>query len=196
MSEPHPEPSPQESSTVSRRNVLRIGAAGAVAAWSVPVILTLQASPAGAASAPPTDSTSPQTQPSNESSTSTPTTRREATSSSQPEATQVTQPETTGSTSATTGGTQPLVPPPTEGGVKPGQVSVPVPTVSSTTSNVQVRAEEVAAAPANTPSNGGLAFTGAEIGGLVVLGTGAVALGTAAVWSARNRDEDDEGTPA
>ncbi len=72
--------------------------------------------------------------------------------------------------------------------------SVPGPTEATTPTTSGVR-DEAAQAPA-APSNGGLAFTGAEIGGLVVLGTGAVALGTAAVWSARHRDEDDDSSPA
>jgi hypothetical protein len=189
MSELDPVPTSEEP-TVSRRNVLRLGAAGAVAAWSVPVILTLQASPAGAASLPPSGSTSPQTQPSSPSESST-------TATTGTRSTDTTEPGSTGSTEpGSTGSTQPLAPPLTDVGVKPEQVTIPPPTVTSTTTNVRVRAEEVTASPETTPDNGGLAFTGAEIGGLVVLGAGAVALGTAAVWSVRNRDDEDDSFPA
>jgi hypothetical protein len=50
MTELDPSQLSGETVGVTRRNVLRMGA---VAAWTVPVIVTLQASPAGAASPPP-----------------------------------------------------------------------------------------------------------------------------------------------
>jgi|RhiMethySRZTD1v2_1073278.scaffolds.fasta_scaffold1869638_1 hypothetical protein len=183
MSDLDPTPSPKEP--VSRRDVLRLGAAGAAVAWTVPVILTLQASPAGAASEPPSQTTTPQSSPSPQ-------------PPEQPPPPPLAPPP---------GGESPPPPPPggepstssptptTETVVKEESVTVPPPTVTSTTSRTDVRAEEVTANQ-TAPNNGGLAFTGAEIGGLVVLGTGAVALGTAAVWSARHRDEDDESFPA
>jgi hypothetical protein len=169
MSDLDPMHDPEQAS-VSRRNVLRYGAAGAVAAWSVPVILTLQASPAGAASNPPSVSTAPQ--------------------------------------NVTPSGPQPAAPPSTGDKLQPSQATVPEDTTTTAapgqrsqptttpTTVTGVQGVAVADQPATTtPGGGGLAFTGAEIGGLVVLGTGAVALGTAAVWSARHRDEDDELSP-
>jgi hypothetical protein len=86
---------------------------------------------------------------------------------------------------------EPIAPPRSD--VKPDTVVVTPPGSPSPGSTPEPRGD--AAPTGDTPSSG-LAFTGAEIGGLVVLGTGAVALGTAAVWSARRRDDDDEGTAA
>jgi hypothetical protein len=182
MSEIDLTPSPAETSSVSRRDVLRLGAAGAVAAWSVPVILTLQASPAGAASAPPsntTSPTSPHVQPPE------PPPPGPPSPPEQPEQTIPTGNKQVSPETATTSGEQ--------------QPPVPIPravTTTTPTTLTEVEGQSVGAEnPATTTNNGGLAFTGAEIGGLVVLGTGAIALGTAAVWSARHRDEDDDISP-
>jgi hypothetical protein len=164
MTELDPSQLSGETVGVSRRNVLRMGA---VAAWTVPVIVTLQASPAGAASPPPGGSTEVPVSPPTPAPGPNPPVAPVAPPDTPEERTEV-KPETVV-----------VTPPASPGGATP---SSPGP-------------GDAAAPTTDTPS-GGLAFTGAEIGGLVVLGTGAVALGTAAVWSARRRDDDDEGTAA
>jgi hypothetical protein len=162
--------------SVGRRQVLKRGAAGAAAAWAVPVIVTLAASPAGATSEPPTTGSTGNTQP--------------------PESTQPTSGETqptTGETEPTSGRTQGITV--TTGSTQTAQVP---PTSATTTTTRQAPGSAVAVgAQSGANPSAGLAFTGAEIGGLVVLGAGAVALGTAAVWTARHRDEqDDPDSPA
>jgi hypothetical protein len=184
MSELDLTPSPAKTSSVSRRDALRLGAAGAVAAWSVPVILTLQASPAGAASAPPSNTTSPTTPHVQPPEPPPPGPPGPPAPPEQPEQTTPTGNKQVSPETATTSAQQ--------------QPPVPVPRAEVTTTtltDVRGTVEEAAPGPATTTNNGGLAFTGAEIGGLVVLGTGAIALGTAAVWSARHRDEDDDISP-
>jgi hypothetical protein len=187
MSDLDPSPSPAET-TVSRRNVLRLGAAGAAAAWTVPVILTLQASPAGAASAPPSDTTTavnpPPVQPPPPPGDTPPPPPGDTPPPPPPGDSPPPPPIQPPSP-------QPLAPPETPLSVKDVSVTLPTVPESTTRTSSAVRGEAVTA-PATTPNNGGLAFTGAEIGGLVVLGTGAVALGTAAVWSARHRDDEDD----
>jgi hypothetical protein len=163
--------------SVGRRQVLKRGAAGAAAAWAVPVIVTLAASPAGATSDPPTTGSTGQTQPTS--------------GETQPTSGE-TQP-TTGETEPTSGGTQGITA--TTGSTQTAQAP-PTETTSTTSATTTTTrqtpgsAVTVGAQSGANPS-GGLAFTGAEIGGLVVLGAGAVALGTAAVWTARHRDEQD-----
>jgi hypothetical protein len=175
MTELDPSQLPGEAMGLSRRTMLRMGAAGAITAWTVPVIVTLQASPAGAASPPPSTGSSAPVQPP-----------------------PVVVPEPIAPITPPSGGeVEPDVvvnptPPPEAPGVVRSETTAPETTAGT---SPQIRGEAVEQPVTTTPS-GGLAFTGAEIGGLVVLGTGAVALGTAAVWSARHREDDDEGSPA